>query len=128
MVAASREADRTIPLFGREELYEQLSTRLSRARGGAAAAIVLVGEGGVGKSTLLARIGEDAAATGFTVLAARALPSDLPRPFQVIQDLVRRPAGANRTGTDGGEARSGTLPMFLVPFDETPAAGSTDSV
>ncbi len=95
---------------------DDVLSMLDRVEGGSGELLLLVGEAGVGKSTLLARIVEDARHRGFRTVTGRALPTELPPPFSLVQDLLRTvPEGA-----EGHPAEpvpdAGYLALFLAPY------------
>lgn len=106
------------PLFGRSELHQAIGTALAEARRAEGQLLLLVGETGVGKSTMLATIAADAHELGFLVLRGRALPFELPRPFLPFQEALRmleqqkveRPA----------PPESSVVSLFLAPYDTDP--------
>jgi DNA-binding NarL/FixJ family response regulator len=65
-----------IPLIARERELETLAAALRRAGDGAAGAVLLAGDAGVGKSRLLAELIASARADGATVLTGRCLDVD----------------------------------------------------
>jgi len=115
MATRSTGSGRAKPLFGRAEIREGILRHLDLAKGGTGSCVLLIGEGGVGKTTLLRTVIGDARERGFQVLSGRALPGELPPPYSLLRDLVRPTATGpmRRPGTDGEEA---ALPIFLAPF------------
>lgn len=78
-------------LLGRTSELEHMGKVLDRARAGGGQALLLRGEAGIGKTTLL-----DAArgrAEGFTVLEARGVESESSLPFVALRDLLAPLAG-----------------------------------
>jgi len=74
------------PMFiGRAETVEALHRRLEEARAGTGGVTLLVGDTGVGKSTLVAELVRDIRARGIRMLIGRALALDDPPPFSLIQ-------------------------------------------
>jgi tetratricopeptide (TPR) repeat protein len=81
---------RAVPVFGRGSLRITLSEILDRAaRDGRGKAILLVGDEGIGKSTLLREVVALARERGFAVAEARGRTSELPRPYALLHDLLR---------------------------------------
>ncbi len=107
--------DRSGPLFGRSEIHDATLQTLEEARQGQGQFVLLVGEGGVGKSTLLKRAVADARARGFLTLTGRALPSDLPQPFALVQDLIRSIPAEDEPVRSSAEDPS-FLSLFLAPY------------
>ncbi len=70
---------------GRAETVEALHSRLEAARAGTGGVTLLVGDTGVGKSTLVAEHVRDVRARGIRLLIGRALALDDPPPFSLIQ-------------------------------------------
>ncbi len=108
---------RAKPLFGRAEIREGILRHLDAAKGGAGSCVLLVGEGGVGKTTLLRTVTGDARERGFQVLECVALPADPPQPFAVIQDLVRSLRNAPPTLESPNPATT-SLPLLLAPVKQ----------
>jgi tetratricopeptide (TPR) repeat protein len=118
MAAASTAALRARPFFGRPEVRRRILQRIEATKGGAGGFVLLAGEGGVGKSTLLRAVVEDAQERDFLVLEARALPSDLPRPFAVIQELLRSDRGPGASFAEGASGAPVSLPLLLAPLEQ----------
>ena len=114
MATRSVNSGRARPLFGRAEIREGILRHLDAAKGGAGSCLLLVGEGGVGKTTLLRTITGDARDRGFLVLEGVALPADPPQPFAVIQDLVRSVRNAPPTPETPDPSMT-SLPLLLAP-------------
>jgi DNA-binding CsgD family transcriptional regulator len=74
-------------LVGRDDERTRLDSLLTRVRGGDSAALVLHGEPGIGKSSLLEYAA--AAATGFKVLRARPLEAESELAFAGLSELLR---------------------------------------
>ncbi|MDQ3608286.1 MAG: ATP-binding protein, partial [Actinomycetota bacterium] len=70
-------------LLEREHEFDALAQALARTRAGEGALVVLRGEGGLGKSALLATVREQAGQAGLTVLAARGDELEHGFPFGV---------------------------------------------
>lgn len=77
------------PLIGRPEVAEALRRRQAEVREGRGGVTLIEGEGGVGKSTLLAQLLAQAKDDSFRVLDARAAFSDDPPPLRVLRDAFR---------------------------------------
>src|SRR6266702_2343975 len=74
-------------LIGRAEERSQLDDVLERAGGGVSRALVISGEPGIGKSTLLDYLVGNA--DGFTVLRAQPREAEADLPFAGLSDLLR---------------------------------------
>lgn len=118
MAVANRvsHAERSTPLFGRSEIHDAVVQTLEQARQGAGQFLLLVGEGGVGKSTLLRRAVQDAQTLGFLAVEGRALPVELPPPFALVQDLLRSLNQAHALERTGPREDPSFLSLFLAPF------------
>jgi len=81
---------RRAPLVGRGAELGRLLTVWERCcDGGGAAAVVLTGDGGTGKTRLLAEFSTRAALTGATVALVRAVPGDLENSSSALVGLAR---------------------------------------
>lgn len=76
------------PFVGRPEALEALRRRRARVAAGHGAVSVIEGEGGVGKSTLLAAFLAECRKGGDRVLVARARPGAEPPPFQLVREAL----------------------------------------
>src|SRR5690349_21386537 len=74
-------------LLGREQEREQIDRVLATARAGGSATLVLAGEAGIGKTSLLDYAAERA--TGMRVLSARGIESEAQIPFASLLELLR---------------------------------------
>jgi DNA-binding CsgD family transcriptional regulator len=74
-------------LLGREQERQQIDHALDQARSGASAKLALVGEPGIGKTTLLAYAAERS--SGMRLLRARGVESEAQVPFGSLLELVR---------------------------------------
>jgi len=74
--------------LGREETVQALYNRFEDARLGAAGVTILLGETGVGKSTLVAQLLHDIRTHGVRVLLGRAPAVDDPPPFSLIDSAL----------------------------------------
>ncbi|MEU6192013.1 AAA family ATPase [Nocardia sp. NPDC047038] len=75
-------------LVGRTSELKLLGRALADASAGSAAAVVVLGEPGIGKTRLLAEFCERAAADGFEVLGGRGTELESEVPFGVIVDAL----------------------------------------
>ena len=108
-------------LFGREEERARLAALLEAARSGRSAVLVVTGPLGVGKTSLLADLVEQA--HGFRVLRARGLETESELPYSGLHQLLRPVLGevaalppAHRTALDAafGLADAARADRFLV--------------
>jgi predicted ATPase len=114
-------ADRISPLVGRSEIHDALLAALAAVKQGSGGLVILLGEGGVGKSTFLRATIRDAESEGFLTLYGRALPSDLPQPFGLLQNLLRA-FDEGRVGRPAA-TESSVLSLFLAPYEADSAGG-----
>ncbi|MCI4364415.1 MAG: AAA family ATPase, partial [Thermoplasmata archaeon] len=122
---AASTADRFSPLVGRSEIHDALLAALASVKQGTGGLLVLLGEGGVGKSTFLRAVIRDAENEGFLTLYGRALPSDLPQPFGLLQDLLRA-FDEGRVGRPPA-TESSVLSLFLAPYEADTSGGGPGS-
>jgi DNA-binding CsgD family transcriptional regulator len=83
-----------LPLVGRQEDLAMLRGALHDAREGRGRALILAGEGGVGKTRLAQAICEDARAAGATIAVGRAYPVETGCPYAVFADALVPSIGA----------------------------------
>ncbi|MDX6209032.1 MAG: hypothetical protein QOE24_1423, partial [Frankiales bacterium] len=76
-------------LYGRGTEHAFLAELLDKARAGTAAAVVLRGEAGVGKSALLETVITDAADRGMRILRCQAMESESPLAFAGLHQLLQ---------------------------------------
>ncbi|MDX6468327.1 MAG: hypothetical protein QOF75_130, partial [Gaiellaceae bacterium] len=76
-------------LLGRDRERRELDAALAGARLNRSAVLVLVGEAGIGKTTLLQDAGERAHAAGMRVLRASGIESEARVPFAGLLELLR---------------------------------------
>ncbi len=109
---------------GRLETIEALRRSYEDARAGSGGVTLLVGDTGVGKSTLVGELVREMSSRGLRVLVGRAVAADAPPPFQILREaLVRsREAGAR---TDAGPVGALGAPVLIgfAPGLETVARG-----
>jgi adenylate cyclase len=97
-------------VFGRERELARLEQALERAAAGESAALVIIGEPGVGKSTLMEAARESAAGQGLRWVSARCLSYGAGLPYWPLADLLRREAGIEAdTSTEIASARLGEM-------------------
>ncbi|HYB78032.1 MAG TPA: AAA family ATPase [Thermoplasmata archaeon] len=118
------------PVFGREEVLEEASRALDRARDGSGMALLLSGSGGVGKTQLLNAVVERASKRGFTVLTGRALPEDLPPAFSLLRELFasERTRGSVGSVSPWTISRGGSLGPVAAPVLEEEGGTPSTSV
>lgn len=136
-------------LLERELECEALERALERAHSGRGSLILLEGEAGVGKSSLLQAAAGEAAWRDFAWLAARGRELERDVPFGVARDLVapllrrgpNRSAGRRatveragrlltpnlRAPTPGVDPRSATIEAVLAVVDELVVGGTDDA-
>ncbi len=73
---------------GRREAVEDLRRRFEDVRGGTGGVTLLVGDTGVGKSTLLSELVQNARTQGVRVLLGHAPALDDPPPFSLLQSAI----------------------------------------
>jgi predicted ATPase len=115
------------PFVGRVEAVEALHRRFEDARAGNGGVTLLVGETGVGKSTLVETLVADVRTRGVRVLEGRAPALDAPPPFALIRSAIE--SGRNEPAADaslaeafgwGGPGRDGVLIGFAPRLDAGP--------
>jgi len=97
---------RAAVVVGREVELDLLERAVADVRAGAAECVLLVGEGGVGKTRLLSEVASEARRQGLAVLAGRA-PITTPVAFSVVAEALRswlrgHDAGIGSTPFDAG--------------------------
>ncbi|HTT15000.1 MAG TPA: AAA family ATPase [Thermoplasmata archaeon] len=112
------EAGNGRPFVGRVEAVEALHRRFEDARAGNGGVTLLVGETGVGKSTLVESLVDDMRGRGVRVLEGRAPPLDEPPPFALIRSAIE----SGRTEADS--AGAGATPGGGIGW----SGGGTDRV
>lgn len=112
-----------VPLVGRDGELARLTEHVERARAGRPSAVLVAGDAGVGKSRLLAAVGEVARDRGMRVLTGHCLDlGDVGLPYLPFVDLLRplreelptgHPALVPLVGAPGAApAEGGRLPLF----------------
>jgi len=92
---------------GRLETIDALRRAYEDARAGSGGVTLLVGDTGVGKSTLVAQLVEEMRARGTRVLGARAAAVDAPPPYQILHDALEHLPEA-------GDAATGALAASVL--------------
>ncbi len=118
------EAGNDRPFVGRLEAVEALHRRFEDARAGHGGVTVVIGETGVGKSTLVSELVRDVRARGLRVLEGRAPPLDAPPPFVLIRSALesgRAYAEAGGAPAPGAPGPEGFLIGFAPRLDDSSA-------
>jgi DNA-binding CsgD family transcriptional regulator/tetratricopeptide (TPR) repeat protein len=76
-------------LFGRDRELDEADRALATAASGEPQALLVGGDAGIGKTTLVAAIGDRARAQGFTVLTGHCLDLDAGVPLQPVREALR---------------------------------------
>ena len=76
-------------LFGRDRELDEADQVLASAASGVPQALLVGGDAGIGKTTLVARIGDRAREQGFTVLTGHCLDLDTGVPLQPVREALR---------------------------------------
>jgi tetratricopeptide (TPR) repeat protein len=103
---------------GRGETVEALTRRLEDARGGSGGVTLLVGDTGVGKSTLLSKLCQEIRTHGVRVLMGRAMALDEPPPYSLLQSALESASDDPTIRQDddppvtGGQYLIGFAPML----------------
>ncbi len=104
-------------MFGRSEVAEEVVRVLEETKDqGSGRILFLLGQGGVGKSTVLRSVVASASGHGYAVLQGRCLPVETPRPFGLVEDLLRSSQGIG-SASDRGRDSSPSLPLYAAVFD-----------
>jgi tetratricopeptide (TPR) repeat protein len=107
------------PFIGRTEAVDQLRRRVDEARAGRGGLSLVVGEVGIGKSSLLQLVAQECADRGMVILTARAGGLDLPPPLQLIREaLASGPAPS--TGPEPYGGASTPLAAMVPPTPSSP--------
>ncbi|MBD0422829.1 AAA family ATPase [Streptomyces sp. TRM S81-3] len=87
----------TTPLVGRDDELARLTGVLDRARGGAARAVLIAGDAGVGKTRLLDEVADRATKAGTTVLTGHCVDlGDVGLPYLPFTEILGVLAGDER--------------------------------
>jgi tetratricopeptide (TPR) repeat protein len=102
------------PTFvGRLETVDALRRRYEDARAGTGGVTLLVGDTGVGKSTLVAELVGEMVGRGIRVLEGRAVAADAPPPFQILREALER---AREPGGAAGSPDRSLAAKVLIGF------------
>jgi tetratricopeptide (TPR) repeat protein len=104
-MATADEAEPYHSFVGRGDAVEALRRRFEDVRSGTGGVTLLVGDTGVGKSTLIAELVRDIRAHSVRVLVGRAFAVDDPPPFSLLQSVIE-------SARDDPLLRSDEDPMF----------------
>ncbi|MCI4354754.1 MAG: AAA family ATPase, partial [Thermoplasmata archaeon] len=120
LASGTASGSRGAPLFGRPEVAEEVLRVLEETKSqGSGRILFLLGQGGVGKSTVLRSVAAAAGSHGFAVVFGRCLPVETPRPFGLVEDLLRSAQGVGR-GSDRPGDDAPALPLYAAVFDSEP--------
>ncbi len=103
------------PFVGRLETIAALRRRYEDARAGNGGVTLLVGDTGVGKSTLVAELGREMRSRGIRVLEGRAVAADAPPPFQLLRGALESARQPASEGPDPGEALPADVLIGFAP-------------
>lgn len=105
-------------LIGRDAQVAVLTRLLDQARDpfgrGQGQVVLISGEAGIGKSRLVAEIGDQAAQQGFLRLTGRAFETDRAFPYAPLIDLLRTHQSQPPTTPSAAEARRGDVDIFVA--------------
>lgn len=127
------------PLFGRSEVVEEVERALDEVGSSRGKAVLLVGGGGSGKTTVLGEAATRAESRGFLPVRGRALPGELAEPFRLVRDLLASAGGADDyagvdlllplragrppSGVGAGRTSEDDLERLLAPLGRTKVEG-----
>src|SRR5580704_10056947 len=94
-------------LLEREEQLTALQRCLGHARAGRGRLVLVAGEAGIGKTSLVHRFCQSDAAAGSVVLWGACDGLRTPRPLSPLIDVARSTGGALQAAIDGGEKPAG---------------------
>jgi tetratricopeptide (TPR) repeat protein len=109
---------------GRLETIEALRRSFEDARAGSGGVTLLVGDTGVGKSTLVGELVREMTARGLRVLVGRAVAADAPPPFQILREALERTREPSALGDPGPAGALGAAVLIgFAPGLEAIARG-----
>jgi len=120
MSFAAARPGRPAPLFGREEIIEEVDRLLARAADGEGQGLLILGVEGGGKSHLLRAIEERGIRRRFRVFTGRGQLAELPQPFSLVRDLLES-ARETEAGPTDDRAWDATNPTLLGPISGGPS-------
>ncbi len=111
------------PLIGRAADLAALSKSLDEAAKGSGRTVLVIGEGGIGKTRLSAAIADSARKKGWSVVTGRAYPVETGVPYAVFSDALVPLLGAMDPShlsvlTRGGASEFGQMFPNLAPTSE----------
>ncbi|MGA7846861.1 MAG: AAA family ATPase [Thermoplasmata archaeon] len=112
------------PLVGRPEVRSAIADALASAQAGRGSLLVIAGEEGVGKSTILSYATEQAQAAGFRVGTTRAPPTEFPRPFAAVQEMLQSFRDPSGGGPDSAGDSGEVFSLLLAPLDRREGSGA----
>jgi DNA-binding CsgD family transcriptional regulator/tetratricopeptide (TPR) repeat protein len=128
VLASSRDLDESVgvgtfvdELVGREAELERLDALVRQLGAGRSSTLVVEGEAGIGKTSLIGRLIALARSSGAATFCAGAHPFDRTRPFGVIATAL----GLSRRSSDPRRAALAALMAGKVPDGSPPAGGDT---
>ena len=107
-------------LVGREGPVSLIADAIRRLRSGNGAALVVVGEAGVGKTRLAEYLGDAAAAAGLDVVHGRALPEGLGGSLRPVAEMLLELTRDRTVPGDADVAPYVTVLASLVPHWRDP--------
>ena len=112
------------PLVGRTEVRTAIAEALTLAKAGRGSLVVVAGDEGVGKSTILAFASEQAQQEGFRVGTTRAAPTEFPRPFAAVQEMLQAFRDVPPSGPDPASPSDEAFSLLLAPLDHRVESGA----
>lgn len=105
----------SVPLFGREEVVEEVDRMFARARTGHGEGLLLVGRNGGGKTQVLKALAARPTVRGFRILSGHALPEELPSPFSLVRALLES-MSEDEPPWPAEASVAVSLPFILAPW------------
>jgi tetratricopeptide (TPR) repeat protein len=106
--------DAGTPFIGRSEAVGKLDRRVEELLGGTGGVTLLVGDTGVGKSTLVAEMVSTLRTRGIRTILGRAPAGDSPPPYSLLQSAISSASEDPMLRADENPPMAGNL--FLVAF------------